>query len=68
MDDDKELALAAAELYQQTIDLLNRIEAYRIEAARLRQEAATARRRVGVGKCSGWYFLVEKCTYTALTR
>jgi hypothetical protein len=45
MDDDKALEYAAAELHQQTIDLLNRVAAYQIEAARLRQGAATVRGR-----------------------
>ena len=48
MDPDDDIELMVIELHQQTIDLLNRVAAYQIEAARLRQEGATARRRVGV--------------------
>jgi predicted outer membrane protein len=46
LDDDTQRLVIA--LHQQTIDLLNRLAAYQIEAARLRQEAATARKRVKV--------------------
>ena len=41
-----DIELLVIELHQQTIDLLNRVAAYQNEAARLRQEAATARKRV----------------------
>ena len=45
MDPDDDIELMVIELHQQTTGPLNRLAAYQIEAARLRQEAATARKR-----------------------